>query len=742
MSDQFSHAEKPLNPLLKMATLAGIETAVRFLIRRGDDINAKDGNGRTPLIIAAIKGHAEICRILLDSGADPEKSDNYGNSALSIAINSGIPELVSLFVPAPIESSGAHLEVNDSLSQVKSEAIQFSGSSKECLDISLWETEDGTIIPVHDTECLAQEQAIQRKMSVHIPINTDIEWMDVEINLPTIQRKRRRRNDLDEEELDATRSLFMVALRYGFIPKSFISTAALRNDGEFDTEFESQLEITLGSLGIVIDDEVWEWLSATDTGFVDEGMEDTVDEAIAFLSELIHQDNDPLKVYVKDMGVEKLLSQEEEICLAKHVEESLGEAISVVACSSAAISELLDVAFRIKRGEVPPEFMIDREFPSQAEYREMDETPQSTPDIIEEDDISEDDDNLKESADFHDFSGSIERVRKLFDELSPRNQGEILEVLKSLHLSWSFLQYLCDALKESGNAPESLRALSDALEKAQSAKWHMTEANLRLVVSIAKKYMHRGLTFSDLIQEGNIGLMKAVDKFDYRRGFKFSTYATWWIRQAITRAIADQARIIRVPVHMVEVINQIERAQREVEEKTGYPANIGEISDILSMPLERVVKAVRASREMVSLSLPDPIGNNLINIEDTLVDENMGPEQIIMQASLRDAICEALGSLNDKQAKVLELRFGLDGSGDRTLEECGQILGGLTRERIRQIEAQALLKLRHPIRSGKLRTFMENRKEEIISTAFSLHQTESLRSSVKNTKEKKDNDDS
>lgn len=712
MSDQFSRAEKPLNPLLKMATLAGIETAVRFLIHWGNDVNATDGNGRTPLILAAIKGHAEICRILLDSGADPKKSDNCGNNALSIAINSGLPKLVGLFIPLATESSRAHLEVNDSPSQVNYEVIQSSSLSKENLDISLWEAEESMITPAHDMECLAQEQAVQRQMSTHTPINTDMEWMDVEVNLPTIQRGRRRRNDLDEEDLGATRSLFLAALRYGFIPETFISNTAVGSDGEFDAEFESRLEITLGVLGIVIDDESWEWLSARETGFVDEDMEDRADEAIAFLSELIHQDNDPLKVYVKDMGGEKLLSHEEEICLAKHMEESLDEAISVVACSSDAISELLNVASRIKCGEVTPEFMIDREFPSQVEYREMDETLQSIPDIIEGDDISEEDDNLKEGTDSHDFSNSVETVRKLFHELSPRNQGEMLEVLRNLHLSWSFLEYLRDALKESSNAPESLRALSDALEKAQSAKWHLTEANLRLVVSIAKKYLHRGLPFSDLIQEGNIGLMKAVDKFDYRRGFKFSTYATWWIRQAITRAIADQARIIRVPVHMVEIINQIERVQREVEEKTGYPADVGEISDILSIPLERVAKAVRASKEMVSLSLPDPIGNNLANIEDTLVDENMGPEQLIMQASLRDTIYEALGSLRDKQAKVLELRFGLDGSGDRTLEECGQILGGLTRERIRQIEAQALLKLRHPIRSGKLRTFMKNTKEE------------------------------
>lgn len=712
MSDQSFRAERPLNPLLKMATLAGIETAVRLLIRWGDDVNATDGNGRTPLILAAIKGHAEICRILLDSGADPEKSDNFGNNALSIATKSGLPKLVGLFIPFSTESSGAHLEVNNFLPQVNSEAIQSSSLSKENLDISLWETEESMIAPAHDTECLTQEQAVQQQMSAHNPINTDMEWMDVEINLPTVQRGRRRRNDLDEEELGATRSLFLAALRYGFIPKTFISTTALGRDGEFDAEFESRLEITLGVLGIAIDDESWEWLSARDTGFVDEDMEDTADEAIAFLSELTYQDNDPLKAYVKDIGTEKLLSREEEICLAKLIEESLGEAVSVVACSTAAISELLDVAFRIECGKVPPEFMIDRKSPSDAEYGELDETFQNITDIIEEDDIAEEVDGLKKSLDSHDFSNSIETVRKLFNKLSPHNESEMLEVFKNLRLSWSFLEHLRGTLKESGNAPESLRALSDALKKAQRAKWRMTEANLRLVVSIAKKYLHRGLPFSDLIQEGNIGLMKAVEKFDYRRGYKFSTYATWWIRQAITRAIADQARIIRVPVHMVEIINQIEQVRREVEEKTGDPADIGEISNILSIPQDRVAKAMRASREMMSLSLPDPVGNNLVNIEDTLVDENMGPEQMMMQAALRDAIYEALGSLNDKEAKVLKLRFGFNGSGDRTLEECGQILGRITRERIRQIEAKALLKLRHPIRSEKLRTFMKSTKED------------------------------
>ena len=228
----------------------------------------------------------------------------------------------------------------------------------------------------------------------------------------------------------------------------------------------------------------------------------------------------------------------------------------------------------------------------------------------------------------------------------------------------------------------------------------MTVANLRLVISIARKYAHSGLAFSDLVQEGNLGLMRAVEKFEYRRGFKFSTYATWWIRQAITRAIADQERLIRVPVHMVETINQIERCRREIEPTTDHPASAEAIAAYLDMPVYKVLKALAASRDTTPL---DGSGSedDVSMLAGTMADPSPGPEELAIQTSLREVLTESLSMLTPKQARVLRLRFGLYDDDDHTLEQAGEIFG-VTRERVRQIEAAALTKLRHPSRAGRL----------------------------------------
>lgn len=297
------------------------------------------------------------------------------------------------------------------------------------------------------------------------------------------------------------------------------------------------------------------------------------------------------------------------------------------------------------------------------------------------------------------------------DELKKEDNVEMDKIDLSLPKGISIDDPVRMYLKEIGKIPllkphEEIEYAKRMMEGDEVAKQRLVEANLRLVVSIAKRYVGRGMLFLDLIQEGNLGLIKAVEKFDYERGFKFSTYATWWIRQAITRAIADQARTIRIPVHMVETINKLIRVSRQLLQELGRDPKPEEIAKEMDMSEEKVREIMKIAQDPVSLETP--IGEEEdSHLGDFIPDEDaLAPAEAAAYSLLKDQIEEVLGSLNEREQKVLKLRFGLEDGRARTLEEVGKEFD-VTRERIRQIEAKALRKLRHPSRSKKLRDYLD-----------------------------------
>ena len=301
---------------------------------------------------------------------------------------------------------------------------------------------------------------------------------------------------------------------------------------------------------------------------------------------------------------------------------------------------------------------------------------------------------------------SENEARSVADELS-RPMDTLLVVEKRLK---GADRKFAKVEEESGFAPEelleSLKEVNKGEWRAKQAKTELVEANLRLVVSIAKKYTNRGLQFLDLIQEGNIGLMKAVDKFEYQRGYKFSTYATWWIRQAITRAIADQARTIRIPVHMIETINKLIRTSRQLVQEIGREPTPEEIAERMELPLEKVRRVLKIAKEPISLETP--IGEEEdSSLGDFIEDKGVvSPLEAVIKGNLSDQTAKVLATLTPREERVLRMRFGIGEKSDHTLEEVGQDFA-VTRERIRQIEAKALRKLRHPSRAKRLKSFME-----------------------------------
>ncbi|HCV20128.1 MAG TPA: RNA polymerase sigma factor RpoD [Gammaproteobacteria bacterium] len=521
--------------------------------------------------------------------------------------------------------------------------------------------------------------------------------------------------------------------------------------------------------------------------------EEVVEEAEAVLTTAVESEfgrtTDPVRMYMREMGTVDLLTRQDEIRLARRIEDGIRQSLDAIATGPVIVEELIRLADRVDAGEMKlTELIVGFIDPNAVEEA----IPQPAPPS------DSDDDKGPQGPDPVEAKERFDRIRKGYQSLQrcqsrygigapqvDKHQQKLVEELQQIRLMPRQIDYISAIMREIvdemrrlekaiieicvrkarvtrktfiskfvGRESELfwvrsmmrgkegdkavLKAYAEKLEslrkklthlesiaglrisqikdvnrrmsigeaKARRAKKEMIEANLRLVISIAKKYTNRGLQFLDLIQEGNIGLMKAVDKFEYRRGYKFSTYATWWIRQAITRSIADQARTIRIPVHMIETINKLNRVSRQILQEKGREALPEELAERMDMPESKILKVLKIAKEPISMETP--IGDDEdSHLGDFIEDKNIeAPEDAALTNGLTGATDSILNSLTERESKVIRMRFGIGMNTDHTLEEVGKQFD-VTRERIRQIEAKALRKMRHPTRSEKLRSYLD-----------------------------------
>lgn len=709
MSGTLQSLPKQMPPLFRMSIMNGIKAAVAQQISRGIDVNACDEKGRTALIIAASRGHEEICRFLLESGANPGLRDIEGKSALSVAEQNGYPSIVSLlngYIAAPAPNTA--IEPKHAIEQPVINNIHphnspranvelIADTQSEALDISAWEEEIESEAPDNNPDCLREAEEIQHEISLHAVIDTDDDWTDVDINLPEIISARR--NSLMEDEdkwLPAVSHLLHLGMRDSILSEEQVNAAIPCNDlgEEIDADFRLKLRVTIEDYGILID----EHIASAEPVEIREGVDfydSKLDEVVEYFRSLVLANKDSTTLYLKEIGNSRMLSREDEARLGKDIESGVKLVIGAIIRSPDAMLELATTLQHIYSGAISSNGIIADEGNTVAEANA--EAPINNEVEIDESDFEDGNTSLSDEI--------LQRINKIQLLGSAADNYEALaNEIYQLHLTERFMNRLQGIISDDTDVLHMMQA---GLQKMRTARSRLVESNLRLVLWVAKKYS--GLPYLDMVQEGNIGLMKAAERFDYQRGAKFSTYAVWWIRQSIIRAISDQAHTIRIPVHMNEDVRKVRRSIEKAVITTGKIPSDEMLVAELSLPAERIQKILNIPSEPLSL---DDAALSMTPVDEMPDTEAPDPETLALCMDINSKLCKTFAklllTLSPREERVIRMRFGIGMNRDYSLEEIGQQLF-VTRERIRQIESKALEKLMHHTRSRPLKHYIDLR---------------------------------